>query len=207
MRNQPRLLRRQLPQILVHQRRRLLQNPKRPNQLRGHGVFANRKVHQRPRRLRPVIPVRRHLHLPHAVRFRARRPVRRCRPVPRYGMIRRGPPNLSHNSLHYCHTKSYSNPPPPAAPLQPPSSTSSELSLQPPSRWFTLSLEGPAYLKDTTSRHLLLIKHKTCATVARVTSTEPRKSFASYHIPASPALSWGCTLFCATAAKYPSHFQ
>ncbi len=72
MRNQPRFLRRQLSQILVHQRRGLLQDPKRPDQLRRHGVFANREVHQRPRCLRPVIPVRRHLHLPHAVRFRTR---------------------------------------------------------------------------------------------------------------------------------------
>src|SRR6266478_8736952 len=145
MRNQPRLLRRQLPQILVHQRRRLLQNPKRPNQLRGHGVFANRKVHQRPRRLRPVIAVRRHLHLPHAVRFRARRPVRRCRPVPRCGKIRRGPPNLSHNPLHYHHPKSYSNPPPASGSFTTPRFHLKRVLATTASRWFTLRRRAGAF--------------------------------------------------------------
>ena len=40
-----------------------------------------------------------------------------------------------------------------------------------------------------------------------VSFNKPPKSFPSYHIPATPAVSYGYTLFCATALRYLSYFQ
>ena len=70
--NQLRLLCRELAQVQIYERTRLLQNSECPYQLGRHGVAANVEVEQRALRLRAPVHIRRDFNLPHAVGFHAR---------------------------------------------------------------------------------------------------------------------------------------
>src|ERR1700733_6543251 len=75
--DQLRLVCRQLAQVLVHQRARLLEDAESANEFRRHGVAPNVEVQQRALRLRAPVDIGRDLDLSHAVGFHARtsRPV------------------------------------------------------------------------------------------------------------------------------------